>query len=212
MPICLSWTVGQNLAGPTEILILADASADPALIASALLGQAEHRPTSPAILVTDSAELGAKVVSEVNRLLVGWPTAATAGTAWRDRGEVVVCSSREEILTVADQIAAEHVEVQTEDPLWFRDRLTNYGSLFLGRNATVVYGDKAIGTNHVLPTGRAARYTGGLWVGKFLKTVTWQVVNDEANQLIAPVAAAISDAENLPGHAITARWRLGLRL
>jgi sulfopropanediol 3-dehydrogenase len=195
------------LAGPTEILVLADASADPKLVAADLLGQAEHGPTSPAILVTDSRELGHAVIIEVESLLPDWPTAAVAGAAWQNRGEVIVCADADEMIQTADQIASEHVEIQTRDPHYFLERLTNYGSLFLGANATVVYGDKGIGTNHVLPTGRAARYTGGLWVGKFLKTVTWQIVTDEGNEQVASTMAAISDAENLAGHAITARLR-----
>jgi sulfopropanediol 3-dehydrogenase len=201
--------VGIDLqAGPTEILVLADASADPRLVAADLLGQAEHGTTSPAIVVTDSPELGQAVLKEVESLLRRWPTAAVAGTAWRNRGEVIICADAEEMVRVADQIASEHVEVQTQDPKWFLDRLTNYGSLFLGAHATVVYGDKGIGTNHVLPTGRAARYTGGLWVGKFLKTVTWQNVTEAGNAEVAPTMAAIAEAENMMGHAITARLRI----
>lgn len=196
------------LAGPTEILVLADSSADPGLVAADLLGQAEHGPTSPAILVTDSDDLGTAVKNEVTSLLKDWPTATIAGEAWRERGEVIVCTDPEEMVRVADQIASEHVEVQTKDPSWFLKKLTNYGSLFLGANATVVYGDKGIGTNHVLPTGKAARYTGGLWAGKFLKTVTWQTVTDAANAEIAPAMAAIAEAESMHGHAITARTRL----
>ena len=201
--------VGIDLqAGPTEILVLADAAADPRLVAADLLGQAEHGPTSPAIAVTDSREVGLAILNEVEDLLKWWPTAAVAGTAWRSRGEVILCADAAEMVQVADQIASEHVEVQTTDPKWFLSRLTNYGSLFLGANATVVYGDKGIGTNHVLPTGRAARYTGGLWVGKFLKTVTWQIVTDAGNAEIAPTMAAIAEAENMKGHAITARLRI----
>jgi sulfopropanediol 3-dehydrogenase len=196
------------LAGPTEILVLADASADPRLVAADLLGQAEHGTTSPAIVITDCRELGQAVMSEVESLLKQWPTAAVAGAAWRSRGEVIICADADEMACVADQIASEHVEVQTKDPHWFLRRLTNYGSLFLGSNATVVYGDKGIGTNHVLPTGKAARYTGGLWVGKFLKTVTWQIVSDAGNAGIAPTMAAIAEAESMKGHAITARLRI----
>jgi sulfopropanediol 3-dehydrogenase len=196
------------LAGPTEILVLADAAANPKLVAADLLGQAEHGPTSPAILVTDSQALAKAVIAEVGSLLQSWPTAAIAGPAWQNCGEVIVCANPEEMVQVADQIASEHVEVQTNDPFYFLDRLTNYGSLFLGANATVVYGDKGIGTNHVLPTGRAARYTGGLWVGKFLKTVTWQIVTDVGNEAVASGMAAISRAENMKGHAITAEMRL----
>lgn len=201
--------VGIDLqAGPTEILVLADASADPRLVAADLLGQAEHGPTSPAIVVTDSREQGQAILREVENLLKWWPTAAVAGAAWQNRGEVIVCADAEEMARIADQIASEHVEVQTADPKWFLDRLTNYGSLFLGANATVVYGDKGIGTNHVLPTGRAARYTGGLWVGKFLKTVTWQIVTEAGNAEVAPTMAAIAEAENMKGHALTARMRI----
>ncbi|HEY0792208.1 MAG TPA: histidinol dehydrogenase [Chthoniobacterales bacterium] len=195
------------LAGPTEILVLADALADPRLVAADLLGQAEHGTNSPAILVTDSPELGQAALKEVDHLLENWPTANVAGEAWRSLGQVILCEDAEEMVRVADRIASEHVEVQTRDPAWFLERLTNYGSLFLGANATVVYGDKGIGTNHVLPTGRAARYTGGLWVGKFLKTVTWQTVSDAGNAQVAPTMAAISEAEGMAGHAITARLR-----
>ena len=201
--------VGIDLqAGPTEILVLADASADPRLVAADLLGQAEHGATSPAIVVTDSREMGQAILNEVESLLKWWPTAAVAGAAWRNRGEVIICADTEEMVRVADQIASEHVEVQTADPKWFLQRLSNYGSLFLGANATVVYGDKGIGTNHVLPTGRAARYTGGLWVGKFLKTVTWQIVTEAGNVEVAPTMADIADAENMKGHALTARMRI----
>jgi sulfopropanediol 3-dehydrogenase len=196
------------LAGPTEILVLADASADPRLVAADLLGQAEHGTTSPAIVVTDSRELGEAVINEVEDLLKWWPTAPVAGVAWRNRGEIILCADLEEMARVADQLASEHVEVQTKEPEWFLERLTNYGSLFLGANATVVYGDKGIGTNHVLPTGKAARYTGGLWVGKFLKTVTWQIVTEAGNAGIAPTMAAIAEAENMKGHALTARMRI----
>jgi sulfopropanediol 3-dehydrogenase len=196
------------LAGPTEILVLADAAADPQLVAADLLGQAEHGTTSPAIVVTDSRELGQAVINEVEGLLKRWPTAAIAGAAWRNLGEVIACADADEMVRIADQIACEHVEVHTTDPKWFLRRLTNYGSLFLGANATVVYGDKGIGTNHVLPTGRAARYTGGLWVGKFLKTVTWQIVTDAGNAQVAPTMAAIAEAENMKGHALTARMRI----
>lgn len=202
-------TVGIDLlAGPTEICILADDGADPRLVAADLLGQAEHGINSPAVLITTSRDLGEAVLGEVERWLLEWPTAEVAGQAWRDLGEVILVADDAEMVRVSDQIASEHLEVQTRDPRWFLERLTNYGSLFLGRNATVVYGDKGIGTNHVLPTGRASRYTGGLWVGKFLKTVTWQEVTDEGSALVAPHIARLSDAEGMAGHAITARLRL----
>jgi sulfopropanediol 3-dehydrogenase len=197
------------LAGPTEVCVLADEHADPRLIAADLLGQAEHGINSPAVLVTTSRDLGEAVIQEVDRWLTTWPTAAVAGEAWRSLGEVILVEDDLEMLRVSDQIASEHLEVQTQNPDWFLERLTNYGSLFLGRNATVVYGDKGIGTNHVLPTARASRYTGGLWVGKFIKTVTYQRVTDAGNRLVAPHIATVADAEGMAGHAITARLRLG---
>jgi sulfopropanediol 3-dehydrogenase len=204
-------TVGIDLlAGPTEILVLADETADPELVAADLLGQAEHGPTSPAVLVTTSPELGAAVQREVERLLEHWPTRAVAGEAWRSRGEIVLAADRDEALEIANRYAHEHVEVhaaEEELDVYLRG-LRNYGSLFLGSHSTVVYGDKAVGTNHVLPTAGAARYTGGLWVGKFLKTLTYQRLTAEGTRRIAPAAAAISDAEQFAGHALTARMRL----
>ncbi|HEV7846704.1 MAG TPA: histidinol dehydrogenase [Thermoleophilaceae bacterium] len=198
------------LAGPTEILVLADAHADPELVAADLLGQAEHGPTSPAVLVTPSRALGEAVALAIDRLLLDWPTREVAGEAWRACGEIVVALDRDEAIEVANRYAHEHVEVHAaEDELdVYLEGLRNYGSLFLGAEATVVYGDKAVGTNHVLPTAGAARYTGGLWVGKFLKTVTFQQLTDEGTRRIAPAAAAISDAESFAGHALTARMRL----
>jgi sulfopropanediol 3-dehydrogenase len=196
------------LAGPTEVLVIADATADPLLVAADLLGQAEHGPTSPAVLVTTSRALAARVLAEVERLLVTWPTAAVAGEAWAERGEVVLVDGPDEAVAEADRRAPEHLEIQTEDPRWFAERLRNYGSLFVGGDATVAYGDKAVGTNHVLPTERAARYTGGLWVGKFLKTVTFQELTAEGTRRVAPATAAISHAEGFEGHAITAELRL----
>lgn len=162
------------LAGPTEICILADDSADPELVAADLLAQAEHGVNSQSVLITTSRSLAEAVTREIERQLAGLPTADAAGVSWRDYGEIILVESDEEMAQVSDQVASEHLEVQTRDPNWFLARLTNYGSLFLGRNAAVAYADKGIGTNHVLPTSRAARYTGGLWVGKFIKTVTWQ--------------------------------------
>jgi sulfopropanediol 3-dehydrogenase len=201
--------VGIDLwAGPTEILIIADESADPRLLAADLLGQAEHGPTSPAILLTTSRDVGEATLGEVDRWLEGgWPTKDVAGEAWRNRGEVLICESNEEMVRVSDEYAPEHLEVQTRDPDWFLEHLTNYGSLFLGEHSTVAYSDKAIGTNHVLPTERAARYTGGLWVGKFLKTVTYQKVSEEGTAEVAPAAAAISNTEFMFGHALTCRIR-----
>jgi sulfopropanediol 3-dehydrogenase len=207
-------TVGIDLlAGPTEILIIADQYADPRLLAADLLGQAEHGPTSPAILLTTSRDVGEATLGEVDRWLEGdWPTKDVAGEAWRNRGEVVICESDEEMVRVSDEYAPEHLEVQTRDPDWFLEHLTNYGSLFLGEHSTVAYSDKAIGTNHVLPTERAARYTGGLWVGKFLKTVTYQKVSEEGTAQIAPAAAAISDTEFMFGHSGQLRRKHGRRL
>jgi sulfopropanediol 3-dehydrogenase len=201
--------VGIDLiAGPSEILVLADESADPELVAADLLGQAEHGTTSPAILVTDSEAFARAVRDAVDRWLETWPTADVAGAAWRSRGEIVVCDDHAEMAWVSDRYAPEHLEVQTADDSFFERVLTNYGSLFVGERATVAYGDKAIGVNHVLPTERAARYTGGLWVGKFLKTLTYQRLTDAGTQRIAPVVAAICDAEEMHGHAITARLRM----
>jgi sulfopropanediol 3-dehydrogenase len=196
------------LAGPTEIMILADDSADPAVVACDLLGQAEHGPTSPGVLATPWVEVGRETIREVDRWLEGWPTAGVAGAAWRDFGMVVVCEDDEELVGVADEVAPEHLEVHTRDPGWFVERLSNYGSLFVGTHATVAYSDKAIGTNHTLPTQGAARYTGGLWVGKFLKTVTTQRCTAEGSMAVAEAAAVVADAELMEGHAISARLRL----
>src|ERR1700712_4625990 len=172
------------LAGPTETLIIADETADVEMCATDLLGQAEHGPTSPAILLTTSAKIAEGIQAEIQRQLKVLPTADVAGVAWRDCGEVILCDTDEELLSEADRIASEHVQVLTRDPRWFLDRMTNYGALFLGKQTNVAYGDKVIGTNHTLPTKKAARYTGGLWVGKFLKTVTYQQVTDEASAMI----------------------------
>jgi sulfopropanediol 3-dehydrogenase len=203
-------TVGIDLlAGPTEVMVLADDTGDPDLVAADLLGQAEHGPTSPATLITTSERLGREVADAVDRWLEGeWPTKEVAGTAWRDHGAIIVCEDDEEAAQVADEIAPEHLEIHTEDPDQYLKRLGSYGTLFLGTHATVAYSDKSIGTNHVLPTRRAARYTGGLWVGKFLKTVTYQRVSAEGSARVAATAAAISDAELMFGHALTARLRL----
>jgi sulfopropanediol 3-dehydrogenase len=197
------------LAGPSEVAVICDDSADPRLVAADLLGQAEHGPTSSATCITTSHTLGAAVLAAVNGWLAGaWPTKEIAGAAWRDYGSVVVCADDEEAVRVSDQLAPEHLEIQTADPDWYLGRLRNYGSLFLGRESTVAYSDKAIGTNHVLPTVGAARYTGGLWVGKFLKTVTYQKVTPEGSRHVVGPTAGISDAEQMSGHALTARVRL----
>jgi sulfopropanediol 3-dehydrogenase len=189
------------------VLAIADETADPGVVAADLLGQAEHGPTSPAVLIATSRSVARAVMGRVEELLVTWPTAEVAGAAWRDCGEVVVVEDREEAAAESDARAPEHLEVHAADPAWWLERLRSYGSLFLG-DSTVAYGDKAVGTNHVLPTGRAARYTGGLWVGKFLKTVTYQELTAEGTRHVAPAVAAISRAEGFEGHAITADLRL----
>jgi len=196
------------LAGPTEIAVIADETADPGLVAADLLGQAEHGPNSPAILITTDRMFGEAVLAAVAQWLPIWPTADVTSVAWRDFGEVLVVDGREEAVAASDDYAPEHLELQTSDDRWYEKSLKNYGSLFIGREATVAYGDKGIGVNHVLPTGRAARYTGGLWVGKFLKTVTYQRVTAAGSETVAPTIAAISDAELMYGHALTARLRL----
>jgi sulfopropanediol 3-dehydrogenase len=202
--------VGIDLiAGPTETLVIADDSVDGELCATDLLGQAEHGITSPAILLTDSEELARDALVEIERLLTILPTAAVAGQAWRDYGEVILCDGPEEMVAEADRIASEHVQVMTRDPDYFLARLRNYGSLFLGARTNVSYGDKVIGTNHTLPTGRTARYSGGLWVGKFLKTVTYQrVLSDEASVLIGRYCSRLCMLEGFPGHAEQANVRL----
>lgn len=198
------------LAGPTEVAVIADETADATVVAADLLGQAEHGPTSPAVLITTSADLGEEVLEEIARQRRSWPTGSMAGEAWDAHGSVVVVEDRAEAVTVSDAIAPEHLEVQVDEAelLLYLDELRNYGSLFLGQQATVAYGDKGIGTNHVLPTMGAARYTGGLWVGKFLKTCTYQRLTDEGTHRVAPAIAAISEAEQMSGHALTATMRL----
>ncbi|HEX3811464.1 MAG TPA: histidinol dehydrogenase [Mycobacteriales bacterium] len=201
--------VGIDLfAGPTEILVVADESADPEVVATDLLSQAEHGPDSPAVLITTSEDLARAVIAEVERQLPTLPTADLAGPAWRDHGAVVLVESREEAVTIADQYAYEHVEILTAQPRYFLDRMTNYGALFLGEGTTVSYGDKVIGTNHVLPTRQAARYTGGLWVGKYLKTVTYQECTPEASVRIGEVCARQSRIEKFEGHARAADIRV----
>jgi sulfopropanediol 3-dehydrogenase len=198
------------LAGPTEILVIADSSADPRLVAADLLGQAEHGPTSPAGLIAIGEDVGTAVMREVDALLVDWPTREVAGAAWRDHGWVAVVADDAEAIALSDEAAYEHLEVQVSEPKLelYLERLRNYGSLFLGERATVAYGDKAVGTNHVLPTVRGARYTGGLWVGKFLKTVTYQQLTDAGTRRIAPAVEAICEAERFAGHGLTATMRL----
>jgi sulfopropanediol 3-dehydrogenase len=197
------------LAGPTETLIIADDSVDGEICATDLLGQAEHGPTSPAVLLTTSEKLARDTMSEIERLLKILPTADAAGKAWADYGEVIVCESDEEMVQEADRIASEHVQVMTRDPDYFLNNMTNYGSLFLGPRTNVAYGDKVIGTNHTLPTKKAARYTGGLWVGKFLKTCTYQkVLTDKASATIGEYASRLCVLEGFLAHAEQANVRV----
>jgi sulfopropanediol 3-dehydrogenase len=197
------------LAGPTEVLLIADETADPEIVAADLIGQAEHGPTSPALLITTSESLGREVLAEVDRQLDELPSGSAAGEAWRDYGAIALVDDREAAAALADEWAPEHLEVQTRDDDWYLGRLRNYGSLFVGESATVAYSDKAIGTNHVLPTGRAARYTGGLWVGRFLKTLTYQrVTSEEGTRLVGPPTRDICHAEHMWAHAITVDKRL----
>jgi sulfopropanediol 3-dehydrogenase len=202
--------VGIDLfAGPTETLVIADDSVDGEICATDLLGQAEHGPNSPAILLTNSEKLARDTMAEIERLLKILPTAAVAAKAWEDYGEVIVCDSEEEMVREADRIASEHVQVMTRDPDYFLNRMTNYGALFLGPRTNVAYGDKVIGTNHTLPTNKAARYTGGLWVGKFLKTVTYQrVMTDEASAMIGEYCSRLCMLEGFAGHAEQANVRV----
>ena len=194
--------VGIDLfAGPTETLVIADETVDGEICAADLLGQAEHGPTSPVILVTNSEKLARDTMAEVERQLTVLPTAEIAGQAWRDHGQIIVCKNEAEMLAVADDIASEHVQVMTRDPNWFLENMTNYGALFLGPETNVSYGDKVIGTNHTLPTKKAARYTGGLWVGKFLKTCTYQrVTTPEASAMIGEYCSRLCAIEGFAGH------------
>jgi sulfopropanediol 3-dehydrogenase len=197
-------TVGIDLlAGPTEILIIADDTADPELIATDLLGQAEHGPDSPAWLVTTSRKVGEETLKHVEEQLKTLPTKEVAGPAWRDHGEIVVVADTDEAIAMSDRYAPEHLELMTGDDDTYLARLKNYGSLFVGEEATVAYGDKGIGTNHTLPTSGAARYTGGLWVGKFIKTVTYQRLKKSASRDIAPVLARQCEVEGMLAHGIT---------
>ncbi|RZT99857.1 sulfopropanediol 3-dehydrogenase [Advenella incenata] len=202
--------VGIDLfAGPTETLVIADDSVDGQLCAVDLLGQAEHGPTSPAILLTTSEKLARDTMAEIERQLKILPTAAIAKKSWDDCGEVIVCDTDEEMLRVADELAFEHVQVMTHDPDYFLNNMTNYGALFLGPRTNVSFGDKVIGTNHTLPTNRNARYTGGLWVGKFLKTCTYQrVLTDAASVTMGEYCSRLCHMENFAGHGEQANIRV----
>jgi len=189
------------LAGPTETLVICDDSVDAELVASDLLGQAEHGPTSPAVCITTSRTIAAELPAQIERQLGKLETAPIASIAWRDHGEIIVCDTDEEALQEAERICSEHVQVMTRDPDWYLARMRNYGALFLGHRTNVSYGDKVIGTNHTLPTQRAGRYTGGLWVGKFIKTHTYQrILTDEASTMIGEYCSRLCALEHLPGH------------
>ena len=202
--------VGIDLfAGPTETLVIADDSVDGEICATDLLGQAEHGINSPAVLLTTSEKLARDTMAEIERQLTVLSTAALAGKSWADYGEVIVCDSDEEMVREADRIASEHVQVMTRDPDYFLANMTNYGALFLGPRTNVAFGDKVIGTNHTLPTMKAARYTGGLWVGKFLKTCTYQrVTSDEASAMVGEYCSRLCNLEGFAGHAEQANIRV----
>lgn len=205
----LAGRVGIDLfAGPTETLVIADETVDGEMCATDLLGQAEHGPNSPAILLTNSEKLARDTMAQIEVQLRTLPTAAIAGQAWRDYGQVIVCDTYDEMVAEADRIASEHVQVMTRDPDYFLQRMTNYGALFLGPETNVSYGDKVIGTNHTLPTRKAARYTGGLWVGKFIKTCTYQKVKPEASAMIGEYCSRLCAIEGFAGHKAQADLRV----
>jgi sulfopropanediol 3-dehydrogenase len=197
------------LAGPTETLVICDeVGCDAEMAATDLLGQAEHGVNSPAILLTTSEKLARETLAEVERQLETLPTAENARKSWEDYGAVIVCDTDAEMVSVADDIAAEHVQVMTRDPNYFLDNMTNYGALFLGPETNVAYGDKVIGTNHTLPTRKAARYTGGLWVGKFIKTCTYQRVAPEASAMVGEYCSRLCALERFAGHQAQADLRV----
>ena len=202
--------VGIDLfAGPTETLVIADETVDGEMCAVDLLGQAEHGPTSPAVLLTNSEKLARETMAEVERQLKILPTAGIAAQSWGEYGEVIVCDSYEEMLQKADELASEHVQVMTRDPDYFLNNMSNYGALFLGPRTNVSFGDKVIGTNHTLPTNRNARFTGGLWVGKFLKTCTYQkILTNEASALMGEYCSRLCHMENFAGHGEQANIRV----
>lgn len=196
------------LAGPTETLIIADKTCDGEMVATDLLGQAEHGPTSPAILLTDSQVLAGETTGHIERQLKTLETAEIAGKAWQDFGQIILCDTREEMLSEADRIASEHVQVMTRDPDYFLENMTNYGALFLGPETNVAFGDKVIGTNHTLPTRLASRYTGGLWVGKFIKTCTYQRVTPSASVIMGEYCSRLCALEGFAGHKAQADLRV----
>jgi sulfopropanediol 3-dehydrogenase len=196
------------LAGPTEVLVIADETASAEMVATDLLGQAEHGPTSPAVLLTTSRRVAEETVKEIERQLGTLPTADIAGVAWRDYGQIILVDDEWEAVVVADRIASEHVEVLTRNPRFFLEHMKNYGALFLGPETNVAFGDKVIGTNHTLPTRKAARYTGGLWVGKFLKTVTYQQVSPDASAEIGEYCSRLCELERFWGHKAQADLRV----
>ena len=202
--------VGIDLfAGPTETLVIADDTVDAEMCATDLLGQAEHGPTSPAVLITNSSQLANDTLKEIDRILEILPTAETAGLAWKDYGEVILCDSYDEMLAQAESVASEHVQVMTDRDDWFLEHMTNYGALFLGSRTNVAYGDKVIGTNHTLPTKKAGRYTGGLWVGKFIKTHTYQkITSDEASVMMGEYCSRLCMLEGFVGHGEQANLRV----
>ncbi len=201
--------IGIDLfAGPTETLVIADDSVDGELCAADLLGQAEHGLNSPAVLLTNSEQLGKDTMAEVERQLTILPTADVASVAWRDYGEVIVCNTYDEMLEVANDLAFEHVQIMTKDVPYFQKNMRNFGALFLGPETNVSYGDKCIGTNHTLPTKGAGRYTGGLWVGKFLKTCTYQRVTEEASVMVGEYCSRLCAIEGFAGHKEQADIRL----
>jgi len=196
------------LAGPTEIGIIADDASDPEIVACDLLGQAEHDPNSGQIIICFSEEHALKVLQEIERQLEVLPTRKIAEQSWKNYGQLIVAESKDEAITIMDEWAPEHLELLVEDLDYFFERLKNYGSLFIGEETTVAYGDKSIGTNHILPTGRAARYTRKVWVGKFLKTVTYQKMTKEASRIVGEVTARQCRIERMEAHALTADIRV----